>query len=115
MEAEIDVVGRLDQLVRQPRAAAGAEDDAGFAKGVIHVLVPPAAVPKFDDVAPARVELADDRVQPRGGIVEARGQLEQQAAHLRPSRSAIRPKSRTRRSVPSKRLVWVISSLTLTV
>ena len=32
-----------------------------------------------------------------------------------PSRSAMRPKSRTRRSVPSKRLVWVISSLTLTV
>ena len=54
-----------------------------FAKGVIHVLVPPAAVTEFDDVAPARVELADDRVQPRGGIVEARGQLKQQAAHVR--------------------------------
>ena len=42
------------------------------------------SVAELDDVAAARVELAEDRLQPSRGVVEARRQLEQQAPHVRP-------------------------------
>jgi hypothetical protein len=84
VEADIDVVGGPDQLVRQPRPAARAEDDPGRPEGLVDLLPPPARVPELDDVAPPRLELAHDRRQPLRRIVEARRQLEQQASHVRP-------------------------------
>src|SRR4051812_3574509 len=52
VKADVDVVGGFDQLVRETRAARGAENRAGLAERIVHTLVPPAAVSKLNDVAP---------------------------------------------------------------
>jgi len=83
MEPHIDFVCCPDQLVWQPRAAAGAENDIVFAKSGENALVPPAGMPKFDDIAPGRVELGDDSLQPGAAKVKARRELKEKAAHAR--------------------------------
>jgi hypothetical protein len=52
-------------------------------KGGIHRVIPPTAVPKFDDIAPVSLELADNGFQPGWRIVVTRGQLEQKTSHIR--------------------------------
>lgn len=81
MEADIDLVSRLDELVRETRTAARAEDDPRFAEGTVDIFVPPALVTELNRIAAGRIELADDRIQPGFGIAEARRQLEKKAAH----------------------------------
>lgn len=83
MEPHIDFVCCPDQLVWQPRAAAGAENDIVCAKSGENALVPPAGMPKFDDVTPGRVELGDDALQPGAAKVKARRELKEKAAHAR--------------------------------
>ena len=83
MEPDINFVCCLDQVVRQPRAAAGAENDIVSAKSVEDALVPPAAMPEFNDITPGRIELSDDALQPRAAKVKAGRELKEKAAHAR--------------------------------
>lgn len=64
MEPDIDFGRCSNQLIRQARAAARAENDTVCPKCGEDDLVPPARMPKFDDIAPTRVELRSDAVQP---------------------------------------------------
>jgi hypothetical protein len=75
MQANIDFVRRSNEFIWQSRRAAGAEDNACLAKGVVDFLVPPAGVPEFDDVAPRRIELTYDVLEPYLGAAIARRQL----------------------------------------
>ena len=81
MEAYIDFVRRANEFIWQSRRAAGAEDNACLAKGVVDFLVPPAGVPEFDDVAPRGIELTYDVLEPYLGVAIARRQLKKEAAH----------------------------------
>jgi len=81
VEAHIYLVSRADQVIWQSRRAARAKDDAGLSKGIVDVVVPPASVPEFDDVAACRIELADNIVEACSGVAVARRQLKQEAAH----------------------------------
>src|SRR5436305_14261640 len=81
MQADVNVIRGPDKLIGQAWPAARAEDNSGLCKGPIDFLVPPAGVPKLDNVAARGIELAHDRVQPRSRVAVARRQLEQQAAH----------------------------------
>ena len=60
VQAEVNFIDCPDELIRQARAAAGTEDDACLAEGVVDFLIPPAGVPEFHDVAARGIELADD-------------------------------------------------------
>src|SRR5690349_4203862 len=82
MEPDVDFFRRLDQPIRQARAATGAENDTVRLKSGENALVPPASMPKFDDVAPGRVELSSDAIQPRATEMKARWQLKQKAADV---------------------------------
>src|SRR5439155_19037625 len=84
--------------------ARGAKDDAGLAERVIDRVVPPTAMPEFDDVPPARdwpvlrtalrdlpvlrtargAKLRDNSRQSRPRIAKAGRKLIQQASHPRP-------------------------------
>src|SRR5271170_489327 len=46
MQANIDFVRRSNEFIWQSRRAAGAEDNACLAKGVVDFLVPPTGVPE---------------------------------------------------------------------
>ena len=83
MEPDINFVCCPDQLVRQPRAAAGAENDIVGAKSVEDALVPPAAMPEFDDITSGWLELGDDALQPGAAKVKAGRELKEKAAHAR--------------------------------
>ena len=65
MQSQIDIVRGPDKFVRKARPAAGAEDRAGLAKRSVNCLIPPAGVTELDDVTPGRVELAENRSEPR--------------------------------------------------
>jgi hypothetical protein len=81
MQADIHFIGRANELVRQSGAAAGAEYYASFAKSAVNLLVPPALVSEFDDVAARRIELADNVIEPGLGVAVAWRQLKQKASH----------------------------------
>src|SRR4029453_9134682 len=83
MEPHIDFISCPDQLLWQPRAAAGAENNIVCAKSGENALGPPAGMPEFDDVTPGRVELGDDGLQPGAAKVKARRELKEKAAHAR--------------------------------
>src|SRR3954462_4850544 len=51
VKADIDLIGSLDQLVRQPGPAARAEDRSRVPKGRVDALIPPRAMPEFHHVA----------------------------------------------------------------
>ena len=71
MEPDINFVCCPDQVVWQARAAAGAENDIVCAKSSENALIPPAAMPEFDNVTPGGVELGDNVVQPGTAKVKA--------------------------------------------
>ena len=98
MQADVNFIGGSDQLVRQSRSAAGAEDDPGLAKGLIHLLVPPTGVPEFDDVAARGIKLADNVVEPGLGVAVARRKLKQKASHAVAQNVGDHPK------IPNERL-----------
>ena len=81
MQADINFIGRPDELIGQARSAAGAEDDPCLAEGAVDLLIPPAGVPEFHDVAARGIELADNVIEPGLGVAIARRQLKQKAAH----------------------------------
>lgn len=83
MEPDIDFVRCLDQLIRQARTATGAEHDIVYPKSGEDVIVPPAAMPEFHDIAPGRIKLSSNAVQPRATEMKARWQLKEKAAHVR--------------------------------
>ena len=64
VQANINLLGRSDELIRQPRSAAGAEDYPSLAKGAVDLFVPPAGMPEFDDVAARGIKLADNVIEP---------------------------------------------------
>ena len=72
MKPDIDFVRCLNQLIRQAWAATGAENDIVCPKSGEDALVPPGSMPKFHDIAPGRVELSSDAVQPRATEMKAR-------------------------------------------
>src|SRR6202007_528016 len=67
VQADIYLIRGSDEFIGKPRAAARAEDYASFAEGAVDIFIPPARMPELHNVAPRRVELADNRVQPRPG------------------------------------------------
>ena len=81
MKAHVDLVRRADEFVGKTGPAAGTEDNPGLPKGGVNLLVPPALVPEFHDVAARWIELADDRIQASLGIAKARRQLKEEATH----------------------------------
>src|SRR4051812_17253710 len=81
MQSQINIVGGPDKFVGESRSAAGAEDRAGLAKRSVNRLIPPACVTELDDIAPSRVELAENRSEPRLRIPMTWGKLEEKAAH----------------------------------
>ena len=83
MEPDINFVCCPNQLVWQPRATAGAENDIVGAKSVENPLVPPAAMPEFDDITSGWIELGDDALQPGAAKVKAGRELKEKAAHAR--------------------------------
>src|SRR4029453_10482052 len=83
VETDVDVRGGDNELVRQARPAAGAEDYAGLAECLIDPLVPPALVPELHDVPPPWVELGNNPVQPGARVLKAPRKLEQKTSHAR--------------------------------
>lgn len=81
METDVNLGGGLDEGVWETGGAAGAEDGVGFAEGGVDGFVPPGAVAELEDVAAGVVELGEDVFQAGGGVVEAGGELEEEAAH----------------------------------
>jgi hypothetical protein len=81
VQPQINIVGSPDKFVREPRPAAGAEDDAGLTKRRVHRLVPPAGVTELDDVALCWIELVENRSQPRLCIAMTRWKLKEKAPH----------------------------------
>src|SRR4026208_828456 len=83
IEPDINFVCRPDQLLRQPRSAAGAENDIVGAKSVENTLVPPAAMAEFDDITSGGIELGDDALEAGPAEVKAGRKLKKKAAHAR--------------------------------
>ena len=81
MQADVNLVGGLDELIGQARTAAGAEDDSCLAEGAVDIFIPPTGVPEFYDVATRGIELADNIFEAGFGVVIARRQLKQETAH----------------------------------
>ena len=81
MQANVNLIGRLDELIGQAWAAAGAEDDTCLAEGAVDIFIPPTGVPEFHDVATRGIELADNIVEAGFGVAIARRQLKQKTAH----------------------------------
>ena len=81
MEPNIDLVSCLDQFVGQARAAAGTKSNSIIAECREDALVPPAWMAKFHHVTPGRIQLRDDPVKPRSGIMETGRELEEKATH----------------------------------
>ena len=81
MQANVNLIGGLDELIGQAWAAAGAEDDTRLAEGAENFFIPPTGVPEFHDVATRRIELADNIVEAGFGVAIARRQLKQETAH----------------------------------
>ena len=81
MQADVNLIGGLDELIRQAWAAAGAEDDTRLAEGAVHIFIPPSGVPEFHDVATRGIELADNIFEAGCGVAIARRQLKQETAH----------------------------------
>ena len=50
MQADVHLVGGLDELIGQSWAAAGAQDDTRLAEGAVNFFIPPTGVPEFHDV-----------------------------------------------------------------
>ena len=51
MQANVNLIGGLDELIGQAWAAAGAEDDTCPVEGAVNFFIPPTGVPEFHDVA----------------------------------------------------------------
>lgn len=81
MHANVDFLSRPDKGLRQSRRATRAKNYARLTKGAVHVLVPPACVPEFDDIAPRRIKLANNVLEAHRGVSVARRKLKQKAAH----------------------------------
>ena len=81
VQPQVDLIGRPDEFVREPRPAAGAEDRAGLTKCGVHRLVPPARVTELNYVPPCWIELAENRSQARLCIAMTRWKLEEKASH----------------------------------
>ena len=81
MQANVNLIGGLDELIGEAWAAAGAEDDTRLAEGAENFFIPPTGVPEFHDVATRRIELADNIVEAGFGVAIARRQLKQETAH----------------------------------
>src|SRR5215211_8320140 len=80
VEADVDVIGGFHKFIRQPRPAARTENGVAVAERSVDVLVPPAPVPELYDVDAPRVELRHDALQHRRRVVDARRELEKEAA-----------------------------------
>ena len=83
VKADVDFVCSRYHLVRQARAATRAENCAGRAKRSIDSLIPPAAVSKFHDIPPGRIQLRKNSVEARARIVKAGRELKEKAAYPR--------------------------------
>jgi hypothetical protein len=81
MQADVNFIGGLDELIGQARAAARAEDDTCLAEGAVNFFIPPTGVPEFHDVAPGGIELVDNIVEAGFGVAIARRQPKQETAH----------------------------------
>src|SRR6476659_9259317 len=81
MQADVNLIGGLDELIGQARAAAGAEDNACLPEGAVNFFMPPTGVPEFYDVATGGIELADNIVEAGFCVAIARRQLKQETAH----------------------------------
>jgi len=81
MQADVNLIGGLDELIGQAWAAAGAEDDTCLSEGAVNFFIPPTDVPEFHDVATGGIELADNIVEAGFGVAIARRQLKQETAH----------------------------------
>lgn len=81
VEAKIDFIGRPNEFIGKSGTAAGTEDDSAVAKSCINLVVPPAVVTKFYDIAPGWIKLAHDPPEPGRGIMKARGQLKKETTH----------------------------------
>src|SRR4029079_14300592 len=77
MQADVDVIGRFDELVRQPGRADAAEPRPRLTEGVEDFLPPPADMAELDHVAAAMIELRENAFQPCGRIMVARRELGQ--------------------------------------
>jgi hypothetical protein len=62
VKPKVNLVSRLEEFVRKPRAARAADDHPVPPKGRVHFLVPPAFVPELHEIAERGIELA--RVHP---------------------------------------------------
>ena len=81
MQADVNLVGGLDELIGQAWATAGAEDDTRLGEGAVNFFIPPTGVPEFHDVATGRSELANNIIEASLGVAIARRQLKQETAH----------------------------------
>ena len=75
MQADVNFIGGLDELIGQARAAAC------LAEGAVNFFIPPTGVPEFHDVATGRIELANNIIEASLGVAIARRQLKQETAH----------------------------------
>src|SRR5688572_27850875 len=81
MEPHVNVIGSLDQFIRQAGSAARTERDSRFTKGSVDGFVPPRAMPEFDNVSPLWVELSHDALKPSTRKMKTRRQLEEETSH----------------------------------
>ena len=88
MQADVDVVRRPHQLVRDARRAHRAQDDFPPPQRAIDLAVPPAFVPELHDVAIPRIELLANRRQPLLRVPETGRELKEKARHPLPERFA---------------------------
>src|SRR5262249_16306096 len=78
---QIDIVRGPDKFVREARSTGGAEDRASLAERIVNRFIPPTGVTELDDVTPSWIELAENRSEPRLGILITGWKLEKEAAH----------------------------------
>src|SRR4051812_27866955 len=83
VEADVDIVRRLHQVVRKTRRADRAEDGVGFLERVEDAWVPPAFVAEFDDVSASWIERFQNGRKCAGCVAKAGRQLEEKATKTR--------------------------------
>lgn len=60
MEADVNVVGCLDKLVRKAGPAARTKNCPRGPEGVVHRFIPPAPMPEFHNIAPTMIKLVQN-------------------------------------------------------
>jgi len=81
-ESKVDYFLAGWEILGQARSADSAKDQMSLGEGAIYGGPPPTFVPELHDGAVGGIELVNEALQPRGGVLVAGWKLEEKASHL---------------------------------